>query len=495
MIFLVALLAIVPWKLVAQDRTQETKAKTDNAAAAGYDLSHVVHFEIGRTQLPEGDKITIEEVRGTADTMTAGNMYEVKGTYVLNSVDKAMLSVFKTVKANDPQNEQFKNVPIQKTQTMMIDKGEGHFKLLFYMWQNGSPHVSFYPTGGGDDVGGVYFSNAIAGGNNESKGDTATGDKPNNASSAAAPQTSGQVPGKIYAWIEVGMTTEFGTPGKYRGIALIDPNTGAWAKLGNIGFSLRASADGERLAFEQSRSSKSADQCDIYWCWAQSMEPHRLVENANLPVWSPDGHQLVYNVGKMGADVGWRGAAWKYDLATDKTEKLPVPETDEVDDWSQTGNWLVTVSDRQSPFDSGYQLYVMHPDGSEEKRVTEGPGLNCYPRFSPDGKEIVYTHQHHGLSSTWIVALEEKNPKQILVADDQHQNDPEEACWSPDGKVLAVHLMASKQQEIEGKKQWVATIGKTNDRICIVSPDGAEHGTVKLKDVTKTDFLRICDWK
>jgi hypothetical protein len=156
-IFVIAVLGITPWRLVAQDRTQETKAKTDNAATAGYDLSHVVHFEIGRTQLPEGDKITIEEVRGTADTLTAGNMYEVKGTYTLNSADKAMLAAFTTVSANDPDNPKFQNVPIQRTQTVTVDKGQGHFTLLFYMWQNGSPHVSFYPAAGGSDIGGVYF--------------------------------------------------------------------------------------------------------------------------------------------------------------------------------------------------------------------------------------------------------------------------------------------------------------------------------------------------
>jgi hypothetical protein len=124
---------------------------------SGYDLSHVVHFEIGRTVLPKGDSITIEQVRGTSDTMTAGNLYEVKGSYTLSSADKAMLAAFTTVNSNDPENPKFEKVPIQKTQTVMVDKGQGHFTLLFYMWQNGNPHVSFYPAEGGGDIGGVYF--------------------------------------------------------------------------------------------------------------------------------------------------------------------------------------------------------------------------------------------------------------------------------------------------------------------------------------------------
>ena len=157
MVFLIAMVAITPWRLVAEDHEQSDKPKVADASRAGYDLSHVVKFEIGQTQLPKGDSITIEEVRGTSDAMTAGNLYEVKGTYVLNSADKAMLAAFTTVNANDPLNEQFKNVPIQKTQTATVGKGNGHFTLLFYMWQDGCPHVSFYPADGGGSFGGTYF--------------------------------------------------------------------------------------------------------------------------------------------------------------------------------------------------------------------------------------------------------------------------------------------------------------------------------------------------
>ncbi len=130
MIFLIAMAAITPWRLVAEDREQSEKPKVA-ASQAGYDLSQVVKFEIGQTQLPKGDSITIEEVRGTADTMTAGNLYEVKGTYVLNSADKAMLAAFTTVNANDPLNEQFKNVPIQKTQTAIVEKAKAISRSCF----------------------------------------------------------------------------------------------------------------------------------------------------------------------------------------------------------------------------------------------------------------------------------------------------------------------------------------------------------------------------
>jgi hypothetical protein len=46
---------------------------------------------------------------------------------------------------------------MQKTQTMILDQGNGRLTLIPYLWYNGNPHISFYPAGGGNSFGGVYF--------------------------------------------------------------------------------------------------------------------------------------------------------------------------------------------------------------------------------------------------------------------------------------------------------------------------------------------------
>jgi hypothetical protein len=127
-------------------------------ASAPGELSKVVRFEVGQTYFRDGDKITIEEVHGTSDKMAEGNMYVVTGTYKLASAKKAMLAAYTTADAKDARAMQMQNIPDMKTQRMLVDKGEGRFKLIFYMWYNGNPHVSFYPAeGGGSVFGGVYF--------------------------------------------------------------------------------------------------------------------------------------------------------------------------------------------------------------------------------------------------------------------------------------------------------------------------------------------------
>jgi Tol biopolymer transport system component len=172
---------------------------------------------------------------------------------------------------------------------------------------------------------------------------------------------------------------------------------------------------------------------------------------------------------------------------------LPVPETDQVEDWSLTGNWLVTMSDRHPPFGRGYQLYVMHPDGTGEKRLTEGAGTNGNARFSPDGKRIVYLHQR-GRDSLWVVHTDGSNAKQILRVENDGSNDPHSACWSPDGKWLAVHIMAREARTENGRTVWRLP-DTPNERIEIVTPDGARRGVLKLNGVKRIGFLEQPDWK
>ena len=205
-------------------------------------------------------------------------------------------------------------------------------------------------------------------------------------------ESAAPLPGKIYARASLDFKNEAGVVEKYNGIIAINPNTGTWEKVGEFGHHFQISPDGTRYlysTFRQPLISSETHITDIWLADAKGGTPVRIVEDAICPLWSPDGKEVLYSKAKNSQDTGYRGPKWLLDLETMQAKQLPVPETDEVDDWSRDGNWLVTVSDRHAPYGSGYQLYVMHPDGTGERRLTEG-ALNCYPKFSPDGKRIVY---------------------------------------------------------------------------------------------------------
>ena len=244
-------------------------------------------------------------------------------------------------------------------------------------------------------------------------------------SQAADPPKTSKLPGRIYT------PAVFETDdGEVKGLISIDPNTGEWEKLGPYIHGQRVSPDGKVMLGQTAvdgqqktilldlndRSIKDLPLPTISMTKLSGSNPE-LTEMVVRPVWSPDGNFVLYNSGTMGigkASRGWRGVTFLLDLKTNGKQPLGVPETDEVDDWSPKGNWLATVSDRHPPFGSGYQLYVMHPDGTDERRLTEGRGLNCYPRFNPEGTKIAYTHQERGKNSIFIVDVTGENRRKSL---------------------------------------------------------------------------------
>jgi hypothetical protein len=132
------------------DQPAVNSRKPDSPATL--EFPHVVRFEQGATRFQIGDKITIQEVRGTAETFAPGNLYWIKGTYTLASHHRASLAAYVT--AMDRENGRGPTFRVQET---TVNEGDGTFTLILPVSYRGWPHVSFYPADGGSDFGGNYF--------------------------------------------------------------------------------------------------------------------------------------------------------------------------------------------------------------------------------------------------------------------------------------------------------------------------------------------------
>ncbi len=317
--------------------------------------------------------------------------------------------------------------------------------------------------------------------------------QPTESEQESPQNAAGRLPGTIYVQAAYERRGENGEIEKNHTVIAIDPNTGAFKDIGAIGHSLRVSPDGKRYAAcQQGTGANEEKRSDIHVIDSTIFESQHIVENAQRPAWSGDGNRLLYNVGEMGDEVGWRGNASIVDLTTKEVRVLPIPKTEEVDDWSADGDWLVTVSDRHPPFGRGYQLYAMHPDGSAERRLTEGRGLNCYPRFRPGTNQIVYHHQSRGVDSLWLVDIDGKNRRELMKSE-EGRGAPEGACWSPDGKWLAVGRF---DWTIDADwKTHIHDPALANPRLEIIAPDGTSRGVLDLAGVSKLTWLGHPDWR
>ncbi len=268
-------------------------------------------------------------------------------------------------------------------------------------------------------------------------------------------------------------------------VVAVDPATGKWERICEVPtvHRVRVSPDKETLAFAKHEEGvwTSATQRDS--------SPGRIFDRGVPGGWSPDSKQIIVTQGNYEEGKGWKHEAWRMNANGTDVIKLSLPETDEVNDWSPDGKWIVTVSDRHEPKGSGYQLYVMKPDGSEERRITQGRGLNVYARFSPDSRKIVYTHQEKAVNSLWVVNVDGTGAKELLR--EEGLAGIEAACWSPDGKHLAVTRFDWAMED--GKK--LRRAGEDhNERLEIVGADGGDSRELKL-DELKVVGLGHPEWR
>jgi serine/threonine protein kinase/Tol biopolymer transport system component len=79
-------------------------------------------------------------------------------------------------------------------------------------------------------------------------------------------------------------------------------------------------------------------------------------------------------------------------------------------------------------------LWRSRVDGSEKLQLSSPPMSTSMPRWSPDGKQIVFVGASPGTpSKLFLVSSEGSSPEELLPADKNNEDDPQ---WSPDGSSL-----------------------------------------------------------
>ena len=137
---------------------------------------------------------------------------------------------------------------------------------------------------------------------------------------------------------------------------------------------------------------------------------------------TPDGKKLLVNGFQS------RGELVRYDPAS----KQFVPFLGGIDayavSFSRDGKYVAYVSGVDGT------LWTSRADGSEKTQLTYPPDQAGLPRWSPDGKQIVYIS--HQLGKPWkmfLISPKGGTPEEVL-SEDRVEGDP---TWSPDGTRLA----------------------------------------------------------
>jgi Tol biopolymer transport system component len=169
------------------------------------------------------------------------------------------------------------------------------------------------------------------------------------------------------------------------------------------------SPDGATIAFA---SDRDGDPNEIYVMDADGTHQTRLTDNPGIdeyPTWSPDGRRIAFGC-TMG-DVNANGIG-DFEICvvnadgTDLRRLTDTPGENTQPDWSPGGEWIAFESNRlgwpslPSVTPAGYDpgtfgdedVWVMRPDGSGQRNLTQNPLHDeSFPSWSPDGSWIVFS--------------------------------------------------------------------------------------------------------
>ena len=119
---------------------------------------------------------------------------------------------------------------------------------------------------------------------------------------------------------------------------------------------------------------------------------------------------------------------------------LPLKPEREVRFTADQGTWLsldVSPDGGTIAFDLMGDIYTIPSTGGKATQVTKGIAWETHPRFSPDGRKILFTSDRSGSDNLWYIDMDRKDTVQLTK---ERVDDFPAAVWTPDGE----YIIASK---------------------------------------------------
>ena len=162
-----------------------------------------------------------------------------------------------------------------------------------------------------------------------------------------------------------------------------------------------------------------------------------------------------------------------YSVSPDGKESVNLtnhPGHDGEPAWSPDGHRLAFDSDRAG---TGFDIYVMNRDGTNVVPLTVEPAADGYPSWSPDGKTIAFVSLRDGNSEIYVMNADGTGAKRLTrnLADDARPT------WSPDGtKILFSSNVGGNYDLYAVNADGTGTVNLTNHPAADHDPTWSRDG-------------------
>ncbi len=184
---------------------------------------------------------------------------------------------------------------------------------------------------------------------------------------------------------------------------------------------------------------------------------------AFMPSWSPGGDLIAFTKGRVFA-----GGSTDNDIYVIHPDGSGVrnltehPANDALPSWSPDGKRLVFRSTREGKKD----LYVIGVDGTGLARLTTSPATDTFPHWSPLGDRIVFASNRTGDFAIYTIQPDGSDLRQLTRSPglDMHP------VWSPDGQWIC---FASARGGFKDERPLTGNPQPYGD-LYLMRPDGSE---------------------
>lgn len=262
----------------------------------------------------------------------------------------------------------------------------------------------------------------------------------------------------------------------------------------------RWSPDGQRLVFlslppeEGLVGGLLSDKGELVVITADGAEQQTIAATGKTEIyspalgWSPDGRKIAWESGARSDEVP--AGINAIDLETGESNELAPGHPGAMPAWSPDGSLIAFVSyeDEEEP---NPDIYIMEGDGSNVRRLAHRDGDDIGPRWSPDGRHIVWWVRKTGGEGheLFMAEVDKGKVKQL--------GSGSRPIWSPDGRRIAFMNLVEENNvdifvlDVDGGERVNVTNDAARDMWPTWSPDGTRIAFVSQRDNPQGEIYMV----